>query len=215
VRYLSIVSAQLVQLIPSIFQFSFSISNSLYVDILKNGKAVSETIVSTKVLNAQLPDYRITKYPICGGLYLCQMDAIFTLSQLPQVARAIWKEGKQKKIWAFHAPMGAGKTTFIHALCEELGVVSAISSPTFAIINEYKSKEAGAIYHMDWYRLKNEEEAVNAGVEDSLLSKDLCLVEWPENAAGLLPDDTFHIHIEVLDPETRRLFTGVLPGENN
>jgi len=111
--------------------------------------------------------------------------------------------------------MGAGKTTFIHALCEELGVVSAISSPTFAIINEYKSKEAGAIYHMDWYRLKNEEEAVNAGVEDSLLSKDLCLVEWPENAAGLLPDDTFHIHIEVLDPETRRLFTGALPGENN
>lgn len=135
------------------------------------------------------------------------MDAIFTLEQVKQVARALWKEGRQKKIWAFHAPMGAGKTTFIHALCEELGVTSAISSPTFAIINEYSSPSEGAIYHMDWYRLANAEEAVNAGVEDSLLSKQLCLIEWPENAPGLLADDAFHIYIEVLDETTRRLHT--------
>ncbi len=135
------------------------------------------------------------------------MDAIFTLEQVKQVARALWKEGRQKKIWAFHAPMGAGKTTFIHALCEELGVTSAISSPTFAIINEYSSPSEGAIYHMDWYRLANEQEAVNAGVDDSLLSKQLCLIEWPENAPGLLADDAFHIYIEVLDETTRRLHT--------
>lgn len=136
------------------------------------------------------------------------MDAIFTLKQLDQVAASLWKEGKNKKIWSFHAEMGSGKTTLIHALCEELGVKSAISSPTFAIINEYSSPVAGTIYHMDWYRLKNEEEAVNAGVEDSLLSQAYCLIEWPEKAAGLLPDDAFHIHIEVLDENTRRLFTG-------
>lgn len=141
-------------------------------------------------------------------LYLCYMDAIFTLDQIGQVAAALWKEGKGKKVWAFHAGMGTGKTTFIHALCELLGVHYTISSPTFAIINEYASENAGAIYHMDWYRLKNEEEAMNAGVEDSLHSGHLCLVEWPDNAAGLLPEDTFHVHMEVLDEKTRRLFTG-------
>lgn len=135
------------------------------------------------------------------------MDAIFTLSQISQVAKLLWKEGQRHKAWAFHAAMGAGKTTFIHALCEELGVSSTVSSPTFAIINEYASTVAGVIYHMDWYRLKDEEEAVNAGVEDSLLSHQLCLIEWPDRAAGLLPDDTFHIHIEVLDENTRRIFT--------
>jgi tRNA threonylcarbamoyladenosine biosynthesis protein TsaE len=135
------------------------------------------------------------------------MDAIFTLAQIKQVAAALWKEGKTHTIWAFHAAMGTGKTTFIHALCEELGVQSAISSPTFAIINEYSGTEVETIYHMDWYRLKNEEEAVNAGVEDSLLSGNLCLIEWPENAAGLLPDDTFHIYMEGLDEETRRVWS--------
>ena len=144
------------------------------------------------------------------ALYLCYMDAIFTLSQIRQVAAALWKEGKNKKVWAFYAAMGTGKTTFIHALCEELGVSTAISSPTFAIINEYSGTVAGTIYHMDWYRLKSEEEAVNAGVEDSLLSGDLCLVEWPENAAGLLPDDTFRIYMEALDVDTRRLYTVVI-----
>lgn len=148
--------------------------------------------------------YQILCVPV---LYLCCMDAIFTLEQIRQVAAALWKEGESKKVWAFHAAMGTGKTTFIHALCEELGVTSAISSPTFAIINEYISPVTGSIFHMDWYRLKDEEEAVNAGVEDSLLSQQLCLVEWPEKAAGLLPDDTFHVHIEVLDEDTRRLFS--------
>ena len=134
------------------------------------------------------------------------MDAIFGLSEIKQVAQLFWKQHRQKKVWAFHAPMGAGKTTFIHALCELLQVKGAISSPTFAIINEYKSEVVGTIYHMDWYRLKDEEEAVQAGIEDSLLSKNLCLVEWPEKALGLLQDDTLHIYIEVLDASTRRIF---------
>jgi tRNA threonylcarbamoyladenosine biosynthesis protein TsaE len=146
--------------------------------------------------------------PLFRADYLCHMDAIFMQEQIRTVAREIWKEGKRWKVWAFHASMGAGKTTFIHALCEELGVHTAISSPTFAIINEYSSDEAGTIYHMDWYRLKNEEEAINAGVEDCLNSGNLCLVEWPEKAPGLLPENSFHIHIEALDQLTRRVFTG-------
>jgi tRNA threonylcarbamoyladenosine biosynthesis protein TsaE len=135
------------------------------------------------------------------------MDAIFAIGQIDQVAKLLWKEGKQKKVWAFHASMGAGKTTFIHAVCELLEVKDAISSPTFAIINEYKSPIAGTIFHMDWYRLKDEEEAIQAGIEDALLSNNLCFVEWPENAAALLPDDVFTIYIESLDATTRRLYT--------
>ena len=104
------------------------------------------------------------------------MDAIFGLNEIKQVAQLFWKQHQQKKVWAFHAPIGAGKTTFIHALCEFLQVKDAISSPTFSIINEYKSEMLGTIYHMDWYRLKDEEEAVQAGIEDALLSKNLCLV---------------------------------------
>lgn len=134
-------------------------------------------------------------------------DYIFTLSQLTQVAEVFWKKFKHKKVWAFYASMGTGKTTFIHQLCEHvLQVQSAVSSPTFSIINEYESPLVGTIYHMDWYRLKNEDEAINAGVEDTLYSNKLCLVEWPEKAEALLPADTLHIHIEILDADTRRIY---------
>ncbi|MEN9685920.1 MAG: tRNA ((37)-N6)-threonylcarbamoyltransferase complex ATPase subunit type 1 TsaE [Bacteroidota bacterium] len=135
------------------------------------------------------------------------MDAIFKISAIKQVARNLLKEGQKKTVWAFHASMGTGKTTLIHAICEELGVESAVSSPTFAIINEYRSPKIGPIYHMDWYRLKGEEEAIHAGVEEYLTGTQLCLVEWPENAPGILPDDCFHIYMESLDEDTRRLYT--------
>ncbi|MBH2004190.1 MAG: tRNA (adenosine(37)-N6)-threonylcarbamoyltransferase complex ATPase subunit type 1 TsaE [Sphingobacteriia bacterium] len=135
------------------------------------------------------------------------MDAIFGLAQINAVAAALWKEGKKHPVWAFHAPMGSGKTTFIHALCRVIGVETAVSSPTFAIINDYLSRDAGLIHHMDWYRLKNEEEAIQAGVEDVLNSGETCLVEWPGQAEGLLPDNTLHIRIEILDEQTRRIST--------
>jgi tRNA threonylcarbamoyladenosine biosynthesis protein TsaE len=135
------------------------------------------------------------------------MDAIFGLPQIQSVAKALWQVGKKHKVWAFHAEMGTGKTTFIHALCEYLGVKDAISSPTFAIVNQYESAEAGVLLHMDWYRLKDEEEAIMAGIEDHLLSGQYCFIEWPEKATGLLPDDTFHVHLQLLDTVTRRLYT--------
>lgn len=137
------------------------------------------------------------------------MNTRFTLEQLPETASQLWNEGKAHKVWAFHASMGTGKTTLIHTLCELLGVRSAVSSPTFAIINEYNSGEAGTIYHMDWYRLKDENEAMNAGVDDSLRSGNFCFVEWPENAAGLLPGNTFHIYMELQEDGERLLWTSM------
>lgn len=138
------------------------------------------------------------------------MDTVFTLGQIHDIARLLWHEARQYKVWAFNGEMGAGKTTFIHALCEVLQVTGAVSSPTFAIINEYKSPVAGSIYHMDWYRLKDEEDAIQAGVEDCLYSGSLCLVEWPQKAEGLLPEDTLQIYISLVDSETRRIETGSL-----
>lgn len=135
------------------------------------------------------------------------MNIEYCLDEIKNVAQQLWSEGKSNKIWAFHGAMGAGKTTLIHALCEELGVKDAISSPTFAIINEYKSDIAGTIFHSDWYRIKDEEEALQTGVEDCLLSGNLCLIEWPEKAAGILPVDVLNIFIETVGENTRRLYT--------
>jgi tRNA threonylcarbamoyladenosine biosynthesis protein TsaE len=100
--------------------------------------------------------------------------------------------------------MGAGKTTFIHALCRVKQVSSAVSSPSFSIINEYHYP-GGVMYHIDLYRLEQEEEAFRAGVEDCLYSGNICLVEWPERAQPLFPPDTLHISIEVVDLDTRML----------
>ncbi|MBN9298391.1 MAG: tRNA (adenosine(37)-N6)-threonylcarbamoyltransferase complex ATPase subunit type 1 TsaE [Filimonas sp.] len=133
------------------------------------------------------------------------MNITFRLADLPQVVQQAWNEYKDYTTWAFHAPMGAGKTTFIHALCEHLQITDPVSSPTFALVNEYKSPVTGPVYHMDWYRIKDEEEAIQAGIEDYLYSGNLSLVEWPEKAAGILPSGTLHIQLQVVDSETRTL----------
>jgi tRNA threonylcarbamoyladenosine biosynthesis protein TsaE len=131
------------------------------------------------------------------------MNLTYKLSDIKAATDKVWQAGKNSKVWAFHAEMGGGKTTFIHALCEMLGVSSAIGSPTYSIINEYNSTAAGIIYHMDWYRMKDEEEALQAGVEDCIYSGSVCFIEWPERAEKLLPENTFHINIAVQDEQTR------------
>jgi tRNA threonylcarbamoyladenosine biosynthesis protein TsaE len=140
------------------------------------------------------------------------MNIEVTLGNIKSIAKELWQRYKQYPAWAFHGDMGSGKTTFIHALCEVLQVKNVVSSPTFAIINEYESPVAGIIYHMDWYRLKNEEDAVQAGIEDCLVNGNTCLIEWPEKATGLLPDNTLNIYIETIDVSRRRLsFLAPLP----
>ena len=131
------------------------------------------------------------------------MNIVFDISKIHEVAVQILAQFANRKVWAFYAPMGAGKTTFIHAVCDALKVEDVVSSPTFAIINEYTSPQYKTIYHMDWYRLKSEEEAINAGVEDALQHGDLCLIEWPENTPNLLPDDVLNIAIKLQDDDTR------------
>ena len=136
------------------------------------------------------------------------MDLIFTLDQINEAAQQFLKIAGDKKVFAFHGEMGSGKTTFIHALCDIKGVKDAVGSPTFSIVNEYVYDCEGTkrlIFHIDLYRLKDEAEAINAGVEDCLYSGNICFVEWPDKAPGLFDDNTMHVKISTDDSETRRI----------
>lgn len=133
------------------------------------------------------------------------MQYTLTKENIHSVAKELLQQLKQYNVWAFNAAMGSGKTTFIHALCDEMGVTDAVGSPTFSIINQYQSANEKMIYHLDLYRIKDEEEAIQAGVEDVLYSGDLCFVEWPDKAAGLFPDNTVYLTIEIVDTNTRRI----------
>lgn len=107
------------------------------------------------------------------------------------------------RVYAFYGKMGAGKTTFIKALCEELGVEDVITSPTFALVNEYTSGEGDPIYHFDFYRIKKLEEVYDMGYEDYFYSGNLCLLEWPELIESILPDDAVKVTITPQEDGTR------------
>ena len=142
------------------------------------------------------------------SVYFCGMKWSFILDNIDKVAKEFWKEINSKTVIAFHGPMGSGKTTFIHALCDVKEVKDVVGSPTFSIINEYEYDCDGTkkvLFHIDLYRLKDEAEATNAGVDDVLHSGNLCLVEWPEKAPGLFPTDSIHVFIEIFDDKTRLL----------
>lgn len=136
------------------------------------------------------------------------MEWQFSLEDIYKVAKEFWKATEGKTVFAFHGEMGAGKTTLIHALCNEKGMKDVVGSPTFSIINEYQYDCEGTkkvIFHMDLYRVKDKEEAMRAGVEDALYSGYICLVEWPEKAPEIFPPDSIHVFIETVDDKTRRL----------
>jgi tRNA threonylcarbamoyladenosine biosynthesis protein TsaE len=136
------------------------------------------------------------------------MEWTFSLDNINEVAKEFWKTVEGKNVFAFHGQMGAGKTTFIHALCDAKGVKDVVGSPTFSIINEYEYLCEGtrkALFHMDLYRLNSEEEAQRAGVEDALYSGCICLVEWPEKAPGIFPEDAIKVLIKAIDEKTRQL----------
>ena len=132
------------------------------------------------------------------------MNQTFTLDEIQSTAKTFLQFVVHRKVFAFHGQMGAGKTTFIHALCKEWEVKDIVSSPTFSIINEYESK-TGRIFHIDLYRLTDLEEAIQAGVEDCICSGNRCLVEWPEIAAALFPEDTVHVYLYTINEQTRHI----------
>lgn len=132
---------------------------------------------------------------------------INSLEDLEMAAYKFMTEMDDFTVFAFYGQMGAGKTTFINELCRQLGVeTDTTNSPSFAIINEYRSDTtAELIYHFDCYRLENEQEAIDIGAEDYFDSGAVCLIEWPERIEGLLPDDTVRVDLTVSDDETRLL----------
>ncbi|MBO7367658.1 MAG: tRNA (adenosine(37)-N6)-threonylcarbamoyltransferase complex ATPase subunit type 1 TsaE [Paludibacteraceae bacterium] len=129
----------------------------------------------------------------------------FTLENIDKAAEEFLKELGDRKIVAFYGSMGAGKTTFIKAICDVLGVTDTVNSPTFAIVNEYLAASGDSVYHFDFYRIKKIEEAYDFGYEDYFYSGDLCLIEWPELIEELLPEDTVRVKIEEIETGERVL----------
>lgn len=128
---------------------------------------------------------------------------INSLDELDTVAQAVIDSLNGRTVVAFDAPMGAGKTTLISRIAALLGAEDSVTSPTFAIVNQYEGTEH-TIYHFDMYRIERVEEALDFGSEEYLSSGDLCLVEWPEKIEPLLPDDTMVVRIEILSDTARR-----------
>ena len=142
------------------------------------------------------------------------MERRFSLTEIDAVARDFWESFPDKKIFAFQGEMGAGKTSFIRALCTVKGVRETPGSPTFSIINEY-SYSGGIIFHLDLYRLKDEDEAIRAGVEDCLYSGDICLIEWPDRAPGIFPPSTLTVSLTPVNENSRLLRAPAVLGKNS
>lgn len=132
---------------------------------------------------------------------------INNLEEIGAVAEEFIRLAMQEDtVFAFNGQMGAGKTTFIKALCEALGVSEVVTSPTFSIVNEYRSDETGElIYHFDFYRIKKIDEAYDMGCEDYFYSGAVCLIEWPELVEDLLPGNTVWVDIRINDDDTRTI----------
>ncbi len=131
---------------------------------------------------------------------------IHHLDEIREVPRRFLDAMDDRTVFAFRGTMGAGKTTFIKALCEELGVQDVINSPTFAIVNEYGPTDDGRlIYHFDFYRINKPEEAYDFGYEDYIYSDALCFIEWPEKIEELLPPDTVNVYLEEQPDGSRRV----------
>lgn len=136
--------------------------------------------------------------------------SINNTGELTAVARELLNFANGEKFFIFEGEMAAGKTTLIKAFCEVLGVEEVVSSPTFSIINEYETAR-GPIYHFDFYRLKNQQEAYDIGYEEYFYSGDYCLVEWPSKVAELLPEKYIKVDIQITG-ETERIFSFSLIG---
>lgn len=138
-------------------------------------------------------------------LYSLKMDIeVNNLADLPAVAQQLSDFAGSEKVFIFEGDMGAGKTTFIKNFCKHLGVEDVVSSPTYSIVNEYKSP-GGAVFHFDFYRIKDIREAYDLGYEEYFYGHGTCLIEWPERVEEILPENYIKVEIKVLDQD-RRLF---------
>ena len=133
------------------------------------------------------------------------MKLIFTLNEIDAAAKQFILLLHNSKIVTFSGEMGTGKTTFIHAVCREMGVIDKMSSPTYAIINQYKTINGAIVNHIDLYRLKDIDEAVQAGVEDAINSGDFCFIEWPEKIEIILPLHIVKVSIAITNDNARKL----------
>ena len=131
------------------------------------------------------------------------------IASLPTIIPVLLKEATSKKKWLFYGEVGAGKTTLIKELCAWFRVEESVTSPTYSIINEYEyrdtAEKAAYIYHMDLYRLKRIEEALDIGIEDHLDSEDYCFIEWPELIEQILPEEVLKISIEIVNDSERKI----------
>ena len=156
--------------------------------------------IENRIFETNMSIYTI-KQDSEGGLFLLNEEG----KRVP--ALDILQTTEPHRVYAFYGKMGAGKTTFIKQLCQEMGTDDVVNSPTFAIVNVYdvEHPQKGEVYHFDCYRLKNIREALDFGAEEYLYSGNYCLIEWPEMIDQILPEDTISIHIDVLENGDRRL----------
>lgn len=143
------------------------------------------------------------------------MDKNYGIAEIQQVATELTELIQQFKVVTFSGNLGAGKTSLIKMLCQLWGVQENVSSPTYALVNQYSAqneKIGPLIYHIDLYRVKGEEEAFDAGIEDHLYSGHLCLVEWPEKATEIIPKDALAVEISYVSDDQRHI--RVVSGEN-
>ncbi len=133
------------------------------------------------------------------------MEIVYDLQDIDDAAKQFIAFIKDYKIIILSGELGAGKTTFIHALCKQYEIAETVTSPTYSLIHEYHFNENKIIYHMDLYRIKSAREAIDAGVEDCIMSGELCFIEWPEVAATLLPDRYIKVNIQSLPFNKRKL----------
>ena len=133
------------------------------------------------------------------------MLTINSIEEIHDIAKKFLEEIGDKKIFTFNGKMGAGKTTFIKAICEVMGVKETINSPTFSIVNEYEAADGSIIYHFDCYRINKIQEALDLGAEEYLYSGNLCFIEWSENIAPLLPDTLVNVDIHEIENKKREI----------